>query len=467
MQRLIKTCVLPVVISMGCLLHQEIACTHSVKETKDSSKNVSVYSLVKNVYEAHKINKTNDFEYESFQLFPSFGNEKDLFEVLALLAEIRIDARKSWDEPKQERLTQSIAIPGDQRQGDRLPLEKQGSAKTYILIIVLLSILTVLSVLWNLKSNLRNKKVLARQKKEIHEKDGALAQKNDVISAHRNMVFEQKDRIEHIHTEITKSIEYSKKIQTAILPKHEDLSALTRDCFIFFHPRDIVSGDFYWCAKIEDAIVITVADCTGHGVPGAIMSMLGMSLLKEIVVKEYITQPAVILRKLRKEIIRALGQKGESGEQKDGMDMSLITIHYENNLLEYAGAFNPIYLIRNKSNPALPGQIEAALEDNDFWLYVIEADKMPVAYYDRMDKFTNCELEFKEGDQLYLFTDGLADQFGGPKNKKFMYRQFMNILLQNASENMEKQGAMLTFAYDEWKGDHFQVDDVCVLGIKL
>ncbi len=213
-----------------------------------------------------------------------------------------------------------------------------------------------------------------------------------------------------------------------------------------------------------------ISDSTGHGVPGAFMSMLGISLLKEIVQKEYITLPGIILRKLRKEIITALGQKGISGEQRDGMDMALITIDHNSRILQYAGAYNPLYLARRKDQPK-PEIEEITIFDqeyeNDYLLYEIRAEKMPIAHYVRMDKFATHKLDILDGDNYYLFTDGYADQFGGALGKKFKYKPFKRLLLQNAHLPMKDQKQILNDTLENWMGDIAQVDDICIMGLRM
>jgi hypothetical protein len=200
------------------------------------------------------------------------------------------------------------------------------------------------------------------------------------------------------------------------------------------------------------------------------MSILGISLLKEIVQKEYITHPGVILRRLRKEIINSLGQKGVAGEQRDGMDISLITLHSDNRKLEFAGAFNPLYLVRRKDLPD-PGIADVSLMEHTpdcrYILYEINADKMPVAYWERMDKFNTQEFNLINGDCLYLFTDGYADQFGGPAGKKFKYKSFKKLLLENAHLSMKDQRQVLEDTLNKWMGLIEQVDDICVVGIRI
>jgi hypothetical protein len=198
--------------------------------------------------------------------------------------------------------------------------------------------------------------------------------------------------------------------------------------------------------------------------------MLGMSLLKEIVQKEYITMPGVILRRLRKGIVTALGQKGVAGEQRDGMDMALVTIEHSTGILQYAGAYNPLYLMRKKDLPG-PGieNITVFEEESgkEYLLYEIRADKMPIAHFERMDKFISHEIKIMEGDVFYLFTDGYADQFGGPAGKKFKYKPFKRLLLSNAHLPMEEQKQILEETLNEWMGDMDQVDDICVMGLRM
>ncbi len=378
---------------------------------------------------------------------------------------------------KQEALEKQKELLEQKQQMDQLELAKQKSEKQALIGTVIgVGILTLL-ILASLISTRRKKQLLALQKKVIEEKNLDLEQKNEEIStqrdeieAQRNMVFEQKQAIEAYNDEIMKSIEYAKRLQAAALPVITDLNEKVKDQFVFFRPRDVVSGDFYWFAEVEGKIIIAVADCTGHGVPGAFMSMMGMSLLKELVQKEYITHPGVILRRLRKEIISTMGQKGISGEQRDGMDLALITYDPVERKIDYAGAYNSLYLVRNKKLPAPEletGKLNPDQENGSFFLYEVPADKMPIAHFDRMDKFRNHEIPVFEGDTFFMFTDGFADQFGGVKGKKFMYKPFKRLLLKNAQLPLEKQQNLLSEILDDWMGDIAQVDDICIMGLRL
>ena len=229
--------------------------------------------------------------------------------------------------------------------------ERNAKQKVYIIamsfgLILLLTLAFV--ILRGYQQKRRANEQLTKQKKQIEEKNQELTILNEKIASQRDLVEQQKNQIENIHQELTHSIEYAKRIQTSILPHESILQEAFTEHFILFKPRDIVSGDFYWYSSYKDISIVTVADCTGHGVPGAILSMLGMSFLHEIVQKEGIVKPDIILQRLRNEIINSLQQRGLDGEQKDGMDMALVAYNHKTNILQFAGANNPMYLIKNE-----------------------------------------------------------------------------------------------------------------------
>ncbi len=320
----------------------------------------------------------------------------------------------------------------------------------------------------------RNKKkaniLLAQQKNEIEEKNDELNQQKeeieaqrDEITAQRDTVTIQKNQIELIHFEQTSSIHYAKRIQAAMIPTLDVLSKSGFEYFSIFLPRNIVSGDFYWTSKIDNKIIFCVADCTGHGVPGAFMSMLGISFLNEIVNKEKNTDAASILNKLREDIILSLQQQGVSGEQKDGMDMAIVTINTNTLEIQFAGANNPLYIVKSEKLKAESEKLSTL----DFQLSELKGDKMPVAIHERMEPFSNQNLILEKGDCLYLFSDGFADQFGGPKGKKFMYKQFKDILLLNFNKPMHIQKEILENTFKDWIGNSEQVDDITVAGIRI
>jgi serine phosphatase RsbU (regulator of sigma subunit) len=263
-------------------------------------------------------------------------------------------------------------------------------------------------------------------------------------------VVRQKDEIEEKNKEITDSIHYASKIQSAILPPTDYAESILSDFFILYMPRDIVSGDFYWLNNEKNRLITVAADCTGHGVPGAFMSMLGVAFLNEIVRKNDQTRADEILNQLRTSIIKSLRQTGKEGENKDGMDIALCVYDLENMKLQFSGANNPLFLIRNEE------------------LIVFKADKMPIGIHSRAEEaFTLHEIDLIKGDIFYTFSDGYVDQFGGPEGKKFLSKQFREFLLTIHKEEMKKQEQLLKEKILDWMKKTFQVDDIMVMGIKI
>ena len=258
------------------------------------------------------------------------------------------------------------------------------------------------------------------------------------------------DIIEEINRDITASINYASRIQRAILPDPSSIKGLAEKLFILYMPKDIVSGDFYWFAQADKKLVMVAADCTGHGVPGALMSMLGISFLEEIVIFRKVMESGEILNKLRKEVQRALHQKGAREEQKDGMDISLCVIDRSKKIIQYSGAYNNLYLIRNNELIEFP------------------ADRMPIGIFDTSHiDFRTTEIPYLTGDIIYLFSDGYADQFGGPVNKKFKYTHLKEVLASIHKLPLKEQKKRLEKAFLDWKGSNPQIDDVLVMGLKL
>ncbi len=308
----------------------------------------------------------------------------------------------------------------------------------------------------------RNLQIEKRHLEEI------VRQRTYEIRQQKEKIEMQKNQMEELHNELKASINYAQNIQNAILPAKNNLKNLLKEYFILFKPQSIVSGDYYWAKKIDEWIVFTVADCTGHGVPGAFMSMLGISFLNEIVQKEKITQANQVLNELRELVVTSLKQKGYSQKSysvKDGMDIALCAWNKKSMKLQFAGANNPLYIIRHKTLPAI--DCKRKLEYKDLILYEIKGDKMPVAIHDKMDPFSNHYIEIEKGDKIYLFSDGFADQFGGPQNKKFMYKRFKMLLLENAHRFFDDQKKVLNKTFETWRGANRQIDDVCVLGAQL
>ena len=309
---------------------------------------------------------------------------------------------------------------------------------------------------------------------EVETQKDEIENQKDEIETQRDTVLVQKNEIEIIHHEISESINYAKRLQDSILPDINIENKKLTDHFILFNPKDKVSGDFFWWTYMNDYVIITASDCTGHGVPGAFMSLLGISFLREIIIKEETTFPSAILNNLRNEIIKTLKQKGEIGEQKDGMDMALISINFKTNAIQFAGANNPLYIITDTELSNIQDNESIKLIDNSYLdiestkiLYEIKPDKMPIAIYDNMKDFTTHEIQLKKGDQVYMFSDGYADQFGGPKGKKFKYKPFKRLLLDNSHKPMQEQKEILETTFENWRGNLEQVDDVVIIGVTI
>jgi len=258
------------------------------------------------------------------------------------------------------------------------------------------------------------------------------------------------DKLSYQKKQITDSIEYASKIQTAILPPDDYITQLITEHFIFYKPRDIVSGDFYWVTEKNNKIVVAVVDCTGHGVPGAFMSMLGTAFLNEIVNSDFDQKANSILNQLRDYIKKSLHQTGKDDETKDGMDISLCIIDKNKGTLQFAGAYNSLFLISN-NKPLM-----------------IKGDRMPIGIYMKeKDTFTNHEIDIQPGDMFYMFTDGYIDQFGGDNRRKFRIAPFRELLVAIHDKPMDEQKMILKTTFNQWKGQQEQIDDVLVFGFRI
>lgn len=260
---------------------------------------------------------------------------------------------------------------------------------------------------------------------------------------------DQKKQIEIQRDEIKDSITYASRIQSAILPSQKLFEKSFSDYFILFRPRDIVSGDFYWITEKNGSVIFTAADCTGHGVPGAFMSMLGNSFLNEITKEKKEQSASSILEQLRQMITTALSQSGNNSRPYDGMDIALCIYDKKSGEIEFSGAHNPLYHVRNGD------------------LTVYKANRMPIGYYPKEQKFTSQRIKVSEGDIIYLFSDGFPDQFGGDKNKKYTKKRFKKTLVSLSDLPLLQQQSRLEEVFTEWKGENSQIDDVLVMGIRI
>ena len=260
----------------------------------------------------------------------------------------------------------------------------------------------------------------------------------------------QHQNLNESHREITDSINYAKRIQDALMTSAVYIKDVLPESFILFNPKDVVSGDFYWVYRSpKGQIYFTVADCTGHGVPGAFMSMIGTSLLNEFIIENNTEDTAEVLTKMRAQIIKSLDQKGLQGENKDGMDMALCKYDPKKGTVQYSGAYNPlIHISKNEINQ-------------------LKGDSQPVGLHTgKKLPFTSKEIQVAKGDMLYIYSDGFPDQFGGEKGKKYLSGKFKKFLLSISDKPIDEQNTLIKAEFTNWIGDHEQIDDVCVMGVK-
>jgi serine phosphatase RsbU (regulator of sigma subunit) len=319
-------------------------------------------------------------------------------------------------------------------------LEKQKIILWFILfVLILVSILGYYIY--------RSYKIKKEANVRLEEKNRTISAQKDEIEKQRDVAAAQRDQIAYQKKHITDSIMYARRIQTALIPSLE-LFSDKLEHFVLYKPLAIVSGDFYWVSTKGNLQIIIAADCTGHGVPGAFMSMLGITMLNELVNGKNIIMPDQIIENLRNGIIKSLKQVVDEDTVKDGMDIAVCVVDFKENLLWFAGANNPLYLIRGGE------------------LIHYRADKMPVAIHYKMQPFTLHKIDLLKGDAFYIFSDGYADQFGGPKEKKYMSMQLKETLVAIASQPMLQQGEKLNEIFEQWRGDNPQVDDVTLIGVR-
>jgi serine phosphatase RsbU (regulator of sigma subunit) len=348
--------------------------------------------------------------------------------------------------------------------------EKQRFQRNAFIIGFVLSIFIVILVFRSYLEKKRTSQILAKQKDEIEAQRDQLAlmnneltQKNDEISAQRDEIESQRDlliirknQVEKIHKELTDSIQYAKRIQGAIMPTIEQLDEIFSEYFLMFRPRDIVSGDFYWASRRGSWIIFCVADCTGHGVPGAFMSMLGISFLNEIVKDAKITSTSQALDELRSLIIGSLRQKDSYKQEnllssvKDGMDISLCALNTDTLELQFSGANNSCWIIKK-----------------NYEFAELASDNMPVAIHTVMPPFSDITIQLEKGDMVYLMSDGFQDQFGGKSGKKFMRKKLRELLSAHSGEECPEQLRILNHHFDEWNKGYPQIDDVTILGVRI
>lgn len=398
----------------------------------------NIINIEESFYEAYK--KGNDFE-RALAHYQSMISMKDSIyniENTKIISELDV----KYETEKKEK---ELILERSENQNNLLIIKQQKTQLYFFIGVIILFFLLGLVILKAYRDKRKANQKLEYKNKVIQEQAEQLLKTNEEIN-------EQKKLVEFKNTEITDSIHYAGRIQNAILPKIDFLNEIFPEHLIIFKPRDIVSGDFYWATKVDNNIIFTVADCTGHGVPGAFMSLLGLSFLNEIVTKNLIVQPENILNQLRNSVINALHQTGQFGEAQDGMDIAMCNFDSITSLLTFSGANNPIIIVKKNSE-----------------LIELKPDKMPIGIYygNETRDFTSTTFQLEKSDMIYIFSDGYADQFGGENGKKFKYHRFKQLLIDSSSFPIDIQKQKIEGTLEKWIGCHEQVDDICLMAIKI
>lgn len=357
-----------------------------------------------------------------------------------LLSEVKYEVQlKSHQDSLQLAESYSLKREKDQR--------KIAEQRTLISLGVLGGLLLIGSLGFFIYSNRRKKRL-----------NNFLSEKNAVINNQKNIVDEK-------NKSISSSIAYAQRLQSAILPKRSEIEEYFPESFLIFKPKDLVSGDFYWFERYNKTIYIAAADCTGHGVPGAMVSVVCSNALSRVLKEFGITEPAKILSRTRELVMETFGRSDEHVE--DGMDISLCAIDKAKGTVTFAGANNPLWIVRDNLRMDESMAADKVLKGVTHHLLEFKGDKQPVGPYPKMKDFTDRTITIFEGDTLYLFSDGFADQFGGEEGKKFMSARLKKETLRCSVADLNTQEAEIEALFENWKGDQEQVDDVCMIAVKI
>jgi serine phosphatase RsbU (regulator of sigma subunit) len=379
-----------------------------------------------------------DKAYKSIQLY---ANWKDTLYNEQNAAAI-VEMQTKYDTDKKE--AQNTLLIAEKKL-DKTNLEKKSLQQKMLLVLLASVLVIVIYVVYSLNQKKKINELLNNQNEEI-------VLKNDII--------EEKNK------DITDSINYAKRIQETILP-NESLLKNNFESFIYYRPKDIVSGDFYWFKEIGNKIFFSVVDCTGHGVPGAFMSIIGVNSLNKIVEDLRIEKPGEILDNLNRLVNDSLGLRDgvDIRSMRDGMDISICVLDKTTKTLEYAGANNSLYLLRESSSKI--NNMEPIMKSNNTHFWEVKPNKMAIGGGNNVNLYQTHTIQLEFRDTVYLFSDGYADQFGGPKGKKFMYKSFKRMFLSIQAKSMDNQLAYIDNTMKEWKGGIEQLDDICVLGVRF
>ena len=418
------------------------------KDMKDYKNAVKYYDSA--LVFTKQIQSADDFIYNYKGLSETYemmGNDKEAFKYYKLYRLWNDSVNNNQNSKKISEMELDFRYKSEQREKDliqknkdAITQEKIKQQKYIIWAAVLGGLCLVIFLGFTIKSNIEKKKT------------------NKQLQVFNDEISEQKNIIEQKNHEITDSITYASRIQQGVIPDEEELKRLLPQHFVFFKPRDIVSGDFYWACKVKSKTnpnskrtVVAVVDCTGHGVPGAFMSLVGNTLLNQTIGRSAIETPAQALDYINAQLPKTIKSKSSTGTIKDGMEIAMCDFHFDTLTMYFAGANSNMYLVRN-------GQIQ-----------IYKGDKQPIgeSLSGTITNYSNQVISLQKNDCVYLISDGYADQFGGEKGKKFKYKPLENLFCSIADKDVKEQREVLAKAFDDWKSHHEQVDDVLIMGIKI
>ncbi|HOP03256.1 MAG TPA: tetratricopeptide repeat protein [Tenuifilaceae bacterium] len=352
-----------------------------------------------------------------------------------------------------------------------LEAKRQATFRNALIISLALTLLFALSIFIGYRNKRKANTTIKEQYEILGQANAEILAQRDELEAQRDMLMNQNQRLEEAHTHITDSLHYAQSIQAAILPSEKIVESISPNYFIIMKPFQVVSGDFFWAVTINEYKIFGIADCTGHGVPGAFMSILGLNALNDIIVRHRIVEPDIILNYLRDSVINALGQNDPNQLHKDGIDIALCTFNSKTKELQYSGAGIPLWMVLNDDSNCKT--IKEKHSKNAFYLnshslFEVKADIMPVGVSPLVKPFTKNTFSLKNcSASIYLATDGFADQFGGTDGTKFGSARLKNLILQNADKTFVQQKKIISTDFESWISTHSQVDDVAILGIML
>jgi serine phosphatase RsbU (regulator of sigma subunit) len=389
----------------------------------------NAHERISQVYTKTNSYKGALFHYKNYILFrDSLNNKETQKATVKQQAKYEYEKQKTIDDAEHDKL---LAIEQEEKEKQQI-LTGATAAGLGLVVAFLIFVFNRLRITKKQKQIIENQKLEVEQQKEVVEQ------------AH--------EELEEKNQEIMDSITYAKRIQSAILPSIKLVKEHLKESFILYKPKDVVAGDFYWMEQVtsttknkESMILFAVADCTGHGVPGAMVSVVCNNALNRSVREHGLTDPGEVLDKTREIVIQEFEKSKD--EVKDGMDIALCCL--EGNTLKYAGAHNPLWIIRNSE------------------LIETKANKQPIGQFDNLEPYTTHTFDLFKGDSLYIFSDGYVDQFGGDKGKKFKSKAFRELLLSIQRKTMEEQKQIIDHAFETWKGDLEQIDDVCIIGVRI